>query len=107
MDENRNSVSVTAATDPLISTLHSAVAGELRHVRALIEELAEVLVGDEHFVDRYLDKLQAFDLLVQCTEESAAVLDRLADGACTRSAIAPVRLGQIHERLHAALQAAH
>lgn len=94
-------------TDPLIGALHSAVAGELRHVRTLIEELAEVLVGDEHFVDRYLDKLQAFDLLVQCTEESAAVLDRLAAGACTHSAIAPVRLGQIHERLHSALKAAH
>jgi hypothetical protein len=97
----------TTGTDPLIGALHSAVAGELRHVRTLIEELAEVLVGDEHFVDRYLDKLQAFDLLVQCTEESAAVLDRLAAGACTRSAIAPVRLGQIHARLHSALQAAH
>jgi hypothetical protein len=96
-----------SGTDPLVGALHSAVAGELRHVRAMIEELAEVLVGDEHFVDRYLDKLQAFDLLVQCTEESAAVLDRLAAGACTRSAIAPVRLGQIHERLHSALQAAH
>jgi len=94
-------------TDPLIGVLHSAVAGELRHVRTLIEELAEVLVGDEHFVDRYLDKLQAFDLLVQCTEESAAVLDRLAAGACTKTAIAPVRLGQIHERLHTALKAAH
>ncbi len=93
--------------DPLIAVLHSAVADELRHVRTLIEELAEVLVGDEHFVDRYLDKLQAFDLLVQCTEESAAVLDRLAAGAGTHSAIAPVRLGQIHERLHSALQAAH
>ncbi len=93
--------------DPLISALHGAVAGELRHVRVLIEELAEALVSDEHFVDRYLDKLQAFDLLVQCTEESAAVLDRLAAGACTQSAIAPVRLGQIHERLQAALKAAH
>lgn len=104
MEEHNRPVT---GNDPLIGALHSAVAGELRHVRTLIEELAEVLVCDEHFVDRYLDKLQAFDLLVQCTEESAAVLDRLAAGACTRSAIAPVRLGQIHERLHTALQAAH
>lgn len=93
------------ATDRLVSVLHSAVAGELRHVRELIEELASVLVADEHFVARYLDQLQAFDLLVQCTEESAAVLDRLAAGACTRAAIAPVRLGQVHQRLEAALAA--
>lgn len=102
-----NQTTSAPAHDPLIGALHGAVAGELRHVRALIEELAEILVGDAHFVDRYLDKLQAFDLLVQCTEESAAVLDRLAAGACTRSAIAPVRLGQIHERLQAALHAGH
>jgi hypothetical protein len=107
MEENINPMVANPGADPMIASLHSAVAGELRHVGALIEQLAEVLVGDEHFVDRYLDKLQAFDLLVQCTEESAAVLDRLAAGACTRSAIAPVRLGQIHDRLHAALQAAH
>jgi hypothetical protein len=104
--EDQNSA-IPAGHDPLIRALHGAVAGELRHVRALIEELAEALVSDEHFVTRYLDKLQAFDLLVQCTEESAAVLDRLAAGACTRSAIAPVRLGQIHERLQAAIHAGH
>ncbi|MFL9841560.1 hypothetical protein ABS767_11345 [Sphingomonas sp. ST-64] len=95
----------TPSTDRLVSLLHGAVAVELRHVRTLIEELAEALVADEHFVDRYLDKLQAFDLLVQCTEESAAVLDRLAAGACTRSAIEPVRLGQVQQRLQAALAA--
>ena len=89
--------------EQLVNALHGAVAGELRHVRALIEELASVLVADEHFVERYLDQLQAFDLLVQCTEESAAVLDRLAAGACTRTAIAPGRLGQVQARLQAAL----
>ena len=30
--------------DPLINALHGAVAGELRHVRVLIEQLAEALV---------------------------------------------------------------
>lgn len=96
-------VTPDAIHDHLVSQLHTAVAEELRHVRVLIEQLAELLVADEHFVDNYLDELQMFDLLAQYTDESAAVLDRLAKGAHSRDAIAPVKLGIVHERLHAAL----
>jgi hypothetical protein len=95
-----------ASSDRLASFLHSAVAEEMRHVRGLIEQLAELLVSDEHFVANYLEQLQMFDLLIQCTDESAAVLDRLAGGAHSHDAIAPVRLSQVHDRLHAALRQA-
>jgi len=95
-----------AKTDPLASFLHSAVAEEMRHVRALLEQLAEVLASDEHFATHYLDELQTFDLMIQCTDESAAVLDRLSQGAHSHDAIAPVRLEAIQGRLRAALEQA-
>ena len=88
---------------PLAALLQSAIADELRHISDVLERLAEVLVADEHFASKFLDQLQAFDLLVQCTHESAAVLDRLSAGDGAYDAVAPVRLGHIQERLRAAL----
>lgn len=97
---------VPAATaDRRVPALHRAMAHELRHVRELIEELADLLVQDPHFIENYLERLQTFDLLVQHMEEGAAILDRLAGGACSHGAIEPVRLGQVHARLHAAIAA--
>lgn len=90
-------------SDQLAALLQSAIAAELRHISDLLERLAEVLVGDEHFASKYIDQLQAFDLLVQCAHESAAVLDRLSAGSHVHDAVAPVRLGHIQERLRAAL----
>ena len=89
--------------DALAASLHAAVAAELLHVREGLEQLAEMFVADEHFAENYLEQLQAFDLLIQHTDESAAILDRLGAGACPREAAAPVRLEAIHGRLHAAL----
>jgi glutamyl-tRNA reductase len=84
--------------------LHAAIANELRRVRSRVETLAEALVGDAYFVEHYLEHLQGFDMIVQSTDETAAILDRLAAGADVRAAIAPVRLGCVHERLHTALR---
>lgn len=95
-----------ANSDHLASLLHTAVAEEMRHIRALLEQLAELLVCDEHFATKYLEQLQTFDLLIQCTDESAAVLDRMANGATSHDAIAPVRLAAVQERLLSALQKA-
>jgi hypothetical protein len=92
-----------ANPDLLAALLQSALAEELRHVRKLIEQLAELLVCDEHFAANYVDQLQAFDLLAQHTDESAAVLDRLAAGFGSHDAVAPVRLSAIQTRLRAAL----
>lgn len=95
-----------ATTDALASFLHAAVAEEMRHVRKLLEQLAEVLASDEHVATNYLEQLQTFDLMIQCTDESAAVLDRLAQGARSHEAIAPVRLEAVQDRLRAALDKA-
>ncbi|WP_200912592.1 hypothetical protein [Sphingomonas sp. Leaf242] len=88
---------------PSHAALHIALASELRRVSALVEQLAETLVGDEDFVMRHIDQLQVFDLIVQSADESAAVLDRVAGGITPDAAIAPVRLSAIQGRLHAAL----
>jgi hypothetical protein len=88
---------------PSHAALHIALASELRRVSALVEQLAETLVGDEDFVMRHIDQLQVFDLIVQSADESAAVLDRVADGTAPEAAVAPVRLSAIKDRLHAAL----
>ena len=90
-------------SDHLASHLHAAVAEELRHVRNLLEELSVLLVSDDHFTTHHFDRLQMFDLLIQCTDESAAVLDRMAAGAASHDAIAPVRLTAVQDRLRAAL----
>ncbi|MAW98820.1 MAG: hypothetical protein CMN72_16480 [Sphingomonas sp.] len=87
----------------MISVLHNAIAEELRHARLMIEELAALLITDEHFVMRYVDKLQTFDLLAQYAEENAAILERLANGLPSQEAIAPVRLSVVQDRLRAAL----
>lgn len=95
-----------AQPDPLAAHLHAAVAEEMRHVRLHLEQLAHKLVSDEHFATKYLDQFQIFDLLIQCTDESAAVLDRMAEGATSHDAIAPVRLTAVQDRLRSALQRA-
>jgi hypothetical protein len=92
-----------ATTQHLAPTLHAAVAEEMRLMAALMEQLAETLVGDEEIAARYLDQFQTFDLVIQCAAESAAVLDRLAQGACPHDAIAPVRLTAVQDRLRGAL----
>ncbi|HEU0066181.1 MAG TPA: hypothetical protein VFQ57_02955 [Sphingomonas sp.] len=92
-----------APTDRTLGPLHAAIAAELRQVSAQLEALAETLVGDEHFVETYMEALQSFDLLVQCSDENARVLDRLASGSAPDAAIAPVRLGVMQARLTAAL----
>lgn len=95
-----------APSDHLAPHLHTAVADEMRHVRLHLEQLAEMLISDEHFATKYLEQLQTFDLLIQCTDESAAVLDRMAGGATSHDAIAPVRLSAVQDRLLSALQRA-
>jgi hypothetical protein len=90
-------------TDPSSACLQAAIAVELRHIAALLNQLAEVLVGDEHFALHHIDQLQSFDLLVQYADENASVLDRLAQGADPHAAVARVRLTAIQDRLGAAL----
>lgn len=91
-------------TDPLASRLQAAVAAELRQVRAGLEALAQTFAGDARFAADYLEQLQAFDLLIQHTDESAGVLDRLGAGAAPHEAAAPVRLHAVQRRLNAALR---
>jgi hypothetical protein len=85
------------------ATLCAAVAHELRETRRLVEELAAVLVADERFAQDYLDQLQAFDLIVQHVDESAIVLDQVANGQDPVEAVGGVRLAAMQLRLRAAL----
>lgn len=84
------------------SRLQSGVAEEIRHVARLLEELAETLVGDAHFLTHFVEKLQTFDLVIQCADESARVLDQMAAGVQPAEAIASVRLGVVQDRLRVA-----
>lgn len=88
------------------SLLQAALAEELRRLRTLVEQVAELVIADAQLSVEHLEQLQNFDLIVQCAGESAAVLDRLALGATARDAIAPVRLTAIQDRLSAALDQA-
>jgi hypothetical protein len=93
-------------TDHLSAPLCAAIANELRAIRALIERLAETLVSDEAFATAHMVELQLFDLVIQRTDESADLLDRMAAGSKTLDAIAKVRLSVVQEGLRSALSLA-
>ena len=90
--------------DNLAVTLCTAVAVEIRDVRALIDSLAEVLASDEYLARTYTEQLQSFDLIAQRSEEAAALLDRVAQGSCMVEAIEHVRLNMVQDRLRATLE---
>jgi len=86
--------------------LKAALAEEIRDVRRLIEQIAEVIVADEDFALANMEQLQAFDLAIQRADESADMLDRLSSGSSPQSAIDAVRLASVQDRLRAALKSA-
>lgn len=90
----------------LNATLQAALAVELRDLRYLIEQIADVFVGDEQLALNYIEQFQAFDLIIQRAEESARLLDSIACGGCPREAVEKVRLSAVQDRLRAALRAA-
>lgn len=95
--------SADPGSDRLAGFLQSAIAEEIRHVRKLIEQLAEVLVSDERFAMNYIDQLQTFDLIIQHVDESASLLDRIAAGTESNDALKSVRLEGLQGRLREAL----
>jgi hypothetical protein len=88
---------------PLALSLFAAVADEIRDIRALMEDLAEVLVSDQRFLLANIEQLQKFDLAIQRADESADLLERLAKGAESHAAIDSVRLTIVQDKLRAAL----
>jgi hypothetical protein len=90
--------------DPFSGVLHAVMAGEIREMRDKLEALAEVLVGDEHFAASYLEQLQTFDYLIQHADECVNLLERIAGGEDSLSAIGHVRLGAVQDRLRTALR---
>ena len=92
------------AQDPFSGVLHAVMAGELREMRDKLEALADVLVRDEHFAACYLEHLQTFDYLIQHADECVNLLDRIAGGEDSLSAIGHVRLGAVQDRLRTALR---
>jgi len=91
--------------DQLVCALKTALAGEVRVVRSLMEQLAEVLVSNEQLALGYTEQLQSFDLAIQLAEEMAALLERLARGSPPLEAVGEVRLSAVQDRLYAALKA--
>lgn len=89
--------------DPYSGALHSVMAGELREIRDMLERLAEVLVADEQFAHAHIEELQSFDYLIQHSDECANLLERIASGEDSLTAIGHVRLAEVQERLRDAL----
>ncbi len=94
---------ITERATPAETLLLTAVAGEIRAIRALVERIADLLVADARFAVDYMDLFQSFDLIAQCADESASVLDRLAQGLSAEEAIARVRLTAVQQRLGVAI----
>lgn len=99
-----SSVQPLKGYDPYSGALHAVIAGELREMRDMLERLAEVLVADEHFAASYLEQLQSFDYLVQHADECVNLLERIAGGEDSLTAIGHVRLGVVQDRLRTALR---
>ena len=89
--------------DPFAATLHSVIASELREMRDMLEKLAEVLVADEQFAYAHIEQLQSFDYLIQHADECANLLERIAGGEDSMSAVNHVRLAEVQDRLREAL----
>jgi hypothetical protein len=94
---------ITERTAPAETLLLTAVAGEIREIRGLIERIADLLVSDARFTTDYIDQFQTFDLIAQCADESASLLDRLAQGLSAEESIARVRLTAVQQRLNVAM----
>lgn len=92
-----------APFDPFASLLHRVIAREIVEMRDKLEALAELLAGDAHFAEHYLEQFQTFDYLVQHADECVNLLTRIADGEGSIEAIGHVRLGAVQERLRIAL----
>ena len=90
-------------TETAQAALCAAVADEIRSVRSHIEQLAETIVSDERFATDYLDQLQVFDLIIQCADESADLLERVSSGLSVPEALGHVRLTVVQDRLRAAI----
>lgn len=86
-------------------TLYGAIAEEIRDLRRLIEKLAHTLASDETFVMAYMEQFQVFDLIIQRADESADLLDRMADGSKSHDAIDLVRLTIVQDKLRSAISA--
>lgn len=86
------------------SSFCAALADEIRAMRGRIEQLAELLAADPRFAADYLEQFQAFDFIVQHADESARLLDRVAQGHSISDAVGQVRLAVVQDRLRAALK---
>ena len=92
------------AADAYSGALHSVMAGELREMGAMLERLAEVLICDEHVAATYLEQLQSFDYLIQHADECANLLERIAAGENSLTAIGHIRLTEVQDRVRAAIE---
>ena len=104
VSEMRAPADALPGADPYSGALHSVMAGELREMGAMLERLAEVLISDEHVAATYLEQLQAFDYLIQHADECANLLERIAAGEDSLTAIGHVRLAEVQDRLRAAMK---
>ncbi|WP_145206506.1 hypothetical protein [Sphingobium sp. B2] len=86
--------------------LFITMAQEIADIRQLLQNLEELLMTDEDVIMKHYKDLQQFDLIIQHVDESAKLLERLADGTCSDEAIASVRLGRLRGRLQSAVSAA-
>ena len=64
-----------------------------------------MLVADEEVALKHIHQLQAFDVVIQRTGESARLLDRLASGVHSHQAIDGVCLEALQTRLRDATRA--
>lgn len=91
-------------SDQHAANLCQAIAEEIRRIGASIDELAAVLVADDDIALRHIDRLQAFDMIVQRAGESAHLLEQLASGIRSHEAVEAVKLESVQLRLRAALK---
>lgn len=94
----------TPGHDAFSGVLHAVMAGEIREIRDRLEALAEMLVRDAHFAAAYIEQLQTFDYLIQHADECVNLLERIAGGEDSLTAINHVRLGAVQDRLRTALR---
>ncbi|AMO72625.1 hypothetical protein [Sphingorhabdus sp. M41] len=89
-----------------VSPLCRALAAELRQIGTIVTGIAHNVMGDEDFILNHIESFQQFDLVIQSAEETARVLDHMAQGISGAQAVDMVSLEAIQQRLHRACREA-
>lgn len=93
-----NTTPPTVHAQPAMALL-SGLTAEMLRIRSSLENLSTMLVSDIDLVERHIDALQDFDLLIQQVDECRLMMERHACGESLDELFGKIRLDAMQIRL--------